>query len=140
VPARRVNPYRVKVHRSYTAGELAACLGVHKNTIRAWDRDGLEPNERRRPLLYQGSVVRAFLIERNARRKRRCPPGTLYCFRCREPRRPALGMVDFVELKPGSGNLRAFCEVCDTLMHRSAAKANLPAVMPGIDVQIRRAP
>ena len=138
--ARRVNLYRVKVHRSYAVGELAACLGVHKNTIRSWQREGLEPNEHRRPLLFRGSAVREFLIKRKASRKRPCPPGTLYCFRCREPRRPALGMVDFVESKPGSGNLRALCEVCDTLMHRRATKSALPAVMLGIDVQIRQAP
>ena len=34
--ARRVNPHAVKLHRSYSVPELAACLGVHKNTVRHW--------------------------------------------------------------------------------------------------------
>lgn len=41
MPARRVNPYRVKLHRLYDVRELAECLGVHKNTVRHWQDDGL---------------------------------------------------------------------------------------------------
>ena len=41
MPARRVNPYRVKLHRDYALQELAECLGVHKNTVRRWQDDGL---------------------------------------------------------------------------------------------------
>jgi hypothetical protein len=29
MPARRVNPNRVKMHRSYSVDELARCLDVH---------------------------------------------------------------------------------------------------------------
>lgn len=56
---RRVNPNLVKIHRSYTARELADCLGVHKNTVRHWQRKGLTPIDARRPYLFKGAVVRA---------------------------------------------------------------------------------
>ena len=138
--ARRVNPGAVKMHRSYTAGELATRLGVHKNTVRNWQREGLPAIDRTRPLLFQGQAVREFLTCRNASRKRPCPPGTLYCLRCREPRAPALGMVDYFETKPGTGNLKALCESCEATMHRRARRAALAAVMPGIAVQVRLAP
>ena len=62
--ARRVNPRAVKLHRSYSVPELAACFGVHKNTVRHWQRDGLKPIDGGRPLLFQGAVVRAFLSTR----------------------------------------------------------------------------
>ena len=39
--ARRANPNTVKLHYSYSVGELAALLSVHKNTVRNWQRDGL---------------------------------------------------------------------------------------------------
>lgn len=115
---RRVNARLVKVNRSYTVGELGELLGVHKNTVRQWQRGGLEPIDDDRPTLFQGRAVRSFLDTRNTQRKRPCPPGTFYCFRCRDARRPALGMVDYVELRGGSGNLRAICEACETIMHR----------------------
>ena len=133
--ARRVNPRAVKLHRSYSVPELAACFGVHKNTVRHWQLDGLEPLDGGRPALFQGAIVKAFLLARNASRKRPCPPGTFYCFRCREPRPPALGMVDYLSINAKSGNVRALCATCDTVMHRRASKAALNAILPGCDVQ-----
>lgn len=138
--ARRANPCAVKMHRTYTAVELAERLGVHKNTVRHWQAKGLSPIDRSRPALFHGQEVRAFLASRNASRKRPCSPGTLYCFRCRVPRPPALGMADFLETRPGFGNLEALCGTCGTIMHRRARYAALAAAMPGIDVQIREAP
>ena len=38
--ARRANPNTVKLHYSYSVGELAVLLSVHKNTVRNWQRDG----------------------------------------------------------------------------------------------------
>ena len=133
--ARRVNPRAVKLHRSYSVPELAACFGVHKNTVRHWQRAGLKPLDGGRPVLFQGAIVRAFLSARNAIRKRPCPPGTLYCFRCREPRPPALGMVDFLPVNARTGNVRAICATCATVMHRRASKDALTSILPGCDVQ-----
>ena len=135
MPASRANPYRVKQHRSYTAGELAACLEVHKNTVRNWRREGLEPVERRRPLLFHGASVRAFLLKRSADRKRPCPPGTLYCLRCRQPSAPVSGTLQFVSMKPRGGNLRAICSCCGLTMHRRTREADVARLMRGYAVQ-----
>jgi hypothetical protein len=135
MPARRVNPNRVKMHRSYSVQELAACCEVHRNTVRHWQRQGLEPIDEGRPALFHGCSVRAFLAARNARRKRPCGPGSLYCLRCREPRRPAGGMVDYLPVREGSGNLRAICEGCEALMHRRVRKSEIAKVMPDCNVQ-----
>jgi len=140
MPARRVNPQVVKLHRSYSVDELAARLDVHKNTVRQWQRDGLRPVDDRRPVLFQGGDVRAFLAARNTGRKRPCPPGTFYCFRCREPRPPALGMVDYVALTRTTGNLGAICAACEGVMHRRARCDALAAVMPGVEVRMAQAP
>jgi hypothetical protein len=137
--ARRVNPRVVKLHRSYSVPELAACLGVHKNTIRHWQTGGLVALEGR-PTVFAGETVRAFLMKRNSGRKRPCPPGTLYCFRCREARAPAGRMIDYVPIDAVSGNVRAICATCETIMHRRARKALLAAIMPGCDVQNVQAP
>jgi hypothetical protein len=137
---RRVNPRAVKQHRSYSVPELAACFGVHKNTVRHWQREGLEPLDGGHPILFQGAIVQAFLSARNASRKRPCLPGTLYCFRCREPRPPALGMVDYLSINAIFGNVRAICATCETVMHRRASKAVLASILPGCDIQFVEAP
>jgi hypothetical protein len=136
--ARRANPKRVKLHRSYSISELALCCGIHKNTVRHWQAKGLEPVDSSRPTLFHGGTVRAFLAKAKASRKRPCPPGTLYCLRCRVPRQPALGMVDFVPISASSGNLRAICAHCETVMHRRTRSDDLGKVMPDRTVQITK--
>ncbi|WP_419809023.1 helix-turn-helix domain-containing protein [Sphingomonas sp.] len=138
--ARRAGPNSVKLNRTYDVAELAARLGVHKNTVRHWQRDGLKPLDSGRPVLFHGATVRAFLSSRSASRKSPCPPGTLYCFKCRSPRSPALGMVDYIPINATGGNVRAICAACETVMHRRAAKASLATILPGCDVQIAQAP
>ena len=135
MPSRRVNPNRVKLHRSYSVAELATCLSVHKNTVRHWQANGLEPVEPRKPYLFHGATAREFLAKRNASRKRPCPPGTLYCLRCRQPRPPALGMVDYLPLRADSGNLRAICATCEAIMHRRVRKADIAGIIPNCAVQ-----
>lgn len=135
MPAQRVDLRRVKQHRSYSVGELAQCCGVHKNTVRHWQRAGLKPLDDQRPLLFHGAAIRAFLSSRKASRKRPCPPGRLYCFRCREPRPPLPGVVEFVVANALSGNIRASCATCGSTMHRAARKAALPAILPGRTIQ-----
>lgn len=132
---RRVNPNVVKLNRTYDVTQLAACCGVHKNTVLNWRNAGLEPIDHSKPILFHGSVVRVFLRQQNARRKQPCGPGKLYCFRCREPRPPAFGLVEYVVLTTTSGNLKAFCEACETVMHRKVSRADLEQKMPGIEVQ-----
>ena len=78
MPARRANPNRVKQHRSYSVDELARCFDVHKNTVRNWQRDGLKPIDKARPILFHGAAVRDFLASRNSNRKRPCPPAVSY--------------------------------------------------------------
>lgn len=140
MPARRVDPRAVKLNRTYDVAELAALLAVHKNTLRNWQAEGLKPIDTRRPVLFYGSTIRAFLSGRNAKRRSPCGPGMLYCFKCRAPRPPALGMVDYVPISATGGNVRAICATCETVMHRRAAKASLATILPGCDVQIAQAP
>ena len=135
MPARRIDPRAVKLNRCYDVAELAARLRVHKNTVRHWQRDGLRPVDAARPALFHGSVIRAFLETRNASRKSPCPAGTIYCFRCRAPRSPALNLIDFIPINGTSGNIRALCGTCETTMHRRAPYATLAAIMPGCEVQ-----
>lgn len=137
--AARIDPRLVKLTRTYTVVELAMRLGLHRNTVRHWQSEGLTAIDRSRPVLFHGSIVRAFLTRRDARRKSPCSPGTLYCFRCRAPRRPALAMVDYLPINDTSGNVRAICDTCETIMYRRTRKAALVATMPGCDVQIVQA-
>lgn len=139
MPARRINPRLIKLHRAYSVEEAACALAAHKNTVRGWIKAGLPVVDRSRPVLILGHELRNWLERRRTAKKRPCPPGTLYCFKCRQPRAPALGMVEAIRLNAVCANLRALCESCETMMHRRARLAAIPAIMPKLDVQIAQA-
>jgi hypothetical protein len=135
----RISPRRAKIHYAYTVEETARLFGVCRNTVRNWQKAGLKSIDDRRPTLFKGGQVRAFLEGRRAAAKSPCPPGTLYCLKCRAPRSPALGMVDYVARDEGPGDLRALCESCGTEMHRRARQGAIGEILPGVEVRIVRA-
>lgn len=139
MPPRRINPRLIKLHRPYSVEEAASALDVHKNSVRRWITQGLPVVDKSRPVLMLGHVLRAHLEGKRKAAKRPCPPGTIYCFKCREPKAPALGMVEFIPGKGTTGNLAALCETCGTMMHRRANEAKIAEIMPRLTVQIRQA-
>ena len=137
---RRINPRCAKLHRSYTVHELAERLDVHKNTVRQWIKGGLPVVDGTRPVLILGSDFQAWWGKQRKAAKRPCQPGQMYCFKCREPKAPAFGMVDYVAANAATGNLKALCETCGTMMHRRTGLGDIAARMPGLDVRRTLAP
>jgi Helix-turn-helix domain len=123
--AKSPNPRRVKLHRNYSVEEAAGCLKVHKNTVRNWIKHGLPIVGGRGQTLILGPNLRAFLETRRSQAKRPCPPGYLFCLKCREPKPPAGGMVEYVSITATSGNLKALCPACLTVMHRRIKEVDL---------------
>lgn len=65
--SRRPNPRLAKIHLSYSVEEMAGLFNVHKNTIRAWFKQGLKAIDDKRPTMARGEEIRRFLGERRAR-------------------------------------------------------------------------
>ena len=140
MPAKRINPRLAKIHRSYSVVELADLLGAHKNTLRGWIKQGLPVIDGAKPTLILGSSFQDWWGKQRKAKKRPCPPGQMFCLKCREPKRPALGMVEYAVTNAATSNLKAMCETCSTFMHRSTRLADISDIMPGLDVQITQAP
>jgi excisionase family DNA binding protein len=136
---RRPNPSLIKIHRNYSVEEAARVLRTHKNTVRSWIKRGLPTIDQRRPTLIHGTELSSFLRNRRNRAKRPCQPGHMYCFKCRSPKQPAAGMVDYLPITATSGNLRALCPDCGTFMHRRAAFAKLNLVGANLDIAFPQA-
>lgn len=132
---RKIDARRIKIHRSYTISEAAERLGVHKNTVQLWLKSGLPHIREPRPILILGQDLKHFLIDRRQQGRKPCPIGHLFCLKCREPRRPAAQMLDYVPITLTSGNLKGICEVCDTFIYRRVALVNVANVSAGCDVQ-----
>lgn len=133
---RRPDPRRAKIHRSYEVADIAHLFRVHRNTVRSWLKTGLNAIEGVWPTLVLGAALRHFLTQKSGKRRQPTPPGQIYCMGCREHRRPALDMVDYVPGSATSGNLKAMCPVCGAILNRAVRLGDLSLVMPRIDVRI----
>jgi hypothetical protein len=133
---KRFNPRRVKINRTYTVDEVAMLFRVHKNTVRTWLKYGLEPIDRKRPILILGRQLMGFLHARRARRQQRCRPGQLYCVRCRAPKTWAAQVAEHLPITSRLGNLRAICSDCGTRMYRRVALQKLAIAAGGLQVAL----
>ena len=132
---RKIDARRIKIHRNYTISEAADRLGVHKNTVQHWLKSGLSHIPEPRPILILGQDLKLYLNDRRRTGRKPCPIGHLFCLRCREPRRPAAQMLDYVPITLTSGNLKGICEVCETFIYRRVALVNVATVSAGCDVK-----
>ena len=136
---RHPNPRLAKIHRNYTVDEAAQLFDVHRNTVREWVKRGLPTSDGRRPMLILGRDLVAFLGARRAKNKRTCQPGEIYCVRCRLPRAPAAGMVDYVPSTATLGALIAICSGCESMMYRRVSLAKLELVRGKLDITMPQA-
>ena len=133
---KRVNYRLVKQHRNYSVDDISRLLDVHKNTARDWIKRGLPViDDERKPKLVLGSELKSWLEQKRKSAKQPCGPGQLFCLKCRMPKRPALGMVDYQAENELNGCLKALCQTCERPINRNARLAGLPFIMPGIAIQ-----
>lgn len=135
---RRINWRRIRQHRNYTVDDVHRALGVSKGTVRRWIKSDLPALTDAKPFLILGSDLIVFLKNR-APAKQKCRLDQCFCFSCRTPRRAAFGEAEFIPLNTTSGNLRALCEKCSTVMHKHVSLAKLIDVRAVLDVTIRHA-
>lgn len=133
---RHPNARRVKIHYSYTVSEAADVCDVHKNTVRQWIKEGLPVCNDQHPTLILGRELAAFLKAKRAKHKSPCKSGEMYCLKCRSPRPPADGIVDYYPSTDTVGNLVALCPKCATLMNRRASLNKLEAFHAALGITI----
>lgn len=119
------NPRLAKIHRCYRVDEVAHLYEVDKNTVRNWLKKGLKTCDNNRPILILGRDLNAFHALRRSKNKCPCTSNQIYCMRCRKPREPVAGMVEYQSVNEKTANLIALCPVCHTLMYRRISKSKI---------------
>jgi len=122
---RHPNHRLVKIHRNYTVGEASNLLGIHKNTVRRWIKQGLPTIDDKRPKLILGRDISVFLLAKRTKNKRPCKLGEMYCLRCRVPKAPAENMMEYEPQTETLGNLFGICPDCGTGMNRRVSLSKL---------------
>ena len=131
-----LNPNRAKIHRSYTVEEVADLFNVHKNTVRAWLKKGLDACDDRHPTLILGSVLREFIRTKKTKHQQKCQPWEFYCVRCRKPKFPAEGIADYEAQTATKGRLIALCPTCETLMNKYSSLAQLEKLKEKLEISL----
>lgn len=137
--SRHPTPRLAKIHHSYSVEEIARRFKVHKNTVRAWLRQGLEAIDGQRPTVVRGEEIRRFLSDRRARAKRPSGPGRIYCLPCRAPKVPALKMTECVVTGDTAGMLQGICPDCNRMIYRRVNPRKIDAVCGDLEVTFTRA-
>lgn len=126
----------IRIHRSYTVEEAARCLGAAKGTIRRWIKcAGLPALSAQKPILILGSDLVEFLA-RSKPPRQPCQFDECYCLKCREPRRPAGGMVDLIPTKSANFNMRGLCPECGSWINKRIRCDAIPALEQAFSVSI----
>lgn len=135
--SQRHNPRRAKTLLCYSIGEAAELYQVHPQTVRNWKKQGLKPIDGARPELYHGSALNHFHASQRCARKQVCAPGEIYCFGCRVPRSPALGMAEYVPLTATTGSISAICPDCHRMMTQRVNATRLAVFRTKVEVTVR---
>ena len=125
----------IKTTQLYDTNEIAKLFGCHRNTVRQWLKQGLRQIDDRRPIFVHGSHLKAFLAQRQKQRRQKCAAGEFFCFKCRTPRRPWANLVEDSPLTQKISKLTAICCICETVMHRTIGRANLPNFMAALELK-----
>ncbi len=124
-------------YRNYSVYDVTRIMGVTPQTVRRWIKQGLPALTDKRPFLILGADLVEFLKSRKAD-KQHCALDQCYCVKCRKPRPCAGAMAEFVPITASSGNLRALCPECSTLMHKRVSVAFLPELSKLLELSIEQ--
>lgn len=132
---RRYPVNRIKQTCNYDSADIAKLFGIHRNTVRHWLKDGLAAIDDRRPVLVHGTVLKAFVTNRQQTQRQKCALGEFFCFRCRAPRKPWGDTADLSFHSDKIARLTALCNICETVMHRTISRSDIPKLAKMISLQ-----
>lgn len=112
---------RIRPTKTYTLPEIAEGLDRNIATVRRWLGAGLPALDERKPTLVAGDALRDWLKKEWSRRKRKCEPCELYCFKCRSPRLPKRGTVLIQDRNEKTVAISALCSECGSKMNQAGS-------------------
>jgi hypothetical protein len=123
--AKRFSTRKVKKHRLYDYVEAGGALGVTPHTVRSWRPLGLEVLAATIPHYILGAELIRYIEDKQAKRSVKMALDQMYCLRCKAPRKPLWGIVDYVASSDARGRLVGLCEACEGGLQRFVGKGDL---------------
>jgi hypothetical protein len=116
--AKRVSTRKIKKHRLYGYDEAGDALGVTPHTVRSWRPLGLEVMAATIPHYILGAELIRYIEDKQAKRSVKMALDQMYCLKCKAPRKPLWGMVDYIPSSDTRGRLTGLCEACEGGLQR----------------------
>jgi len=135
VKRRTYNTRLIKATWPYTVQEIATLFDIHKNAPLRWLKEGLRANGDGKPYLIRGNELIRFLNDRQQSKRKKCSPHEFFCFKCREPRTPYLGIVDVIIENESRLRVKGICAECNTPINKVQNTKKLPEIEKRFNVQ-----
>jgi len=115
---RTYNANLVKKTLSYSVNDIVNLFGIHKRTVQAWFKGGLNKIDDRKPILTKGYVLIEYLKNKQNKRRSKCKIDEMYCCLCKVPQKVLNNTVDVRAVKPKMVLLMSRCGVCNTKINK----------------------
>jgi len=123
--AKRLSTRKVKKHRLYGYEEAGRALGVTAHTVRSWRPSGLQVMTASTPHYILGAELIRYIEDKQAKKSVKMRLDQMYCFKCKTPKEPLWGMVDYIAINDKRGRLTGLCETCEGGLQRFVGKSDL---------------
>ncbi len=125
VKKRKPDLRRIRPSKTYTLPAIAKALDRDIATVRSWVREGLPLLSDQNPVLVFGSDLKDWLQFKQKARKRKCQLGELFCFKCKQPRKPLPGSVVIIPRNEKTVSIKGQCSVCGTKMNQVGSMSKM---------------
>ena len=123
--AKRVSTRKIKKHRLYGYEEAGGVLGVTPHTVRSWRTSGLQVMTASTPHYILGAELIRYIADKQAKKSIKMGLNQMYCFKCKTPKKPLSGIVDYIPINDTRGRLTGLCESCAGGLQRFVGKSDL---------------
>ena len=119
------NLRRIRNNFPYSLDEISETLGINKQTIYIWIKQGLKTIQGSYPTLIHGSDLINYLSKKQSKRKQKCKDDEMLCFKCKIPRKTKKEAVKIIIQKSTCINLTGECEICEGKIFKNISAKNL---------------
>ena len=108
----------IKYWYTYDIDEICVLFDIHKQTVRAWLKNGLPSLDNIRPALIYGNDLKEFLGKQNKSNKCATEFHQMFCMKCKDARLPLQRKVKLTH-KANFILAQAHCSTCKKVMGKS---------------------
>ncbi len=121
---------RIKYWYAYDIDEVCGLYKdskLHPRTVHGWIKNGLATIDGQKPFLVFGHELKRFLGKQNASGKQKTARDEMFCFKCRDVRKPYKREIQFTQ-RGHLTSMKALCPDCKNTMNKGVKLDDVPSL------------